>query len=65
MFSPHVSAADLPDRVAVGISRGEPAPSEGELSSAQAALDTVRKALPGMLVTNVFFPNSEVGSPYH
>jgi uncharacterized iron-regulated membrane protein len=45
--------------------RGKPVPAEFELSSPQAAYDTVRAALPGMTATSVVFPGSPFGSPYH
>jgi uncharacterized iron-regulated membrane protein len=45
--------------------RGKPVPAESELSSPQAAYDTVRAALPDMTATSVVFPGSPFGSPYH
>jgi len=45
--------------------RGEPIPPQSELSSPQAALDTVKAALPDMVATSVVFPGSPFGSPYH
>jgi uncharacterized iron-regulated membrane protein len=45
--------------------RGKPVPAESELSSAQAAFDTVKDALPGMTPTSAIFPGSPFGSPYH
>jgi len=43
----------------------KPVPAESELSSPQAAYDTARAALPGMVATSVVFPGSPFGSPYH
>jgi uncharacterized iron-regulated membrane protein len=45
--------------------RGKPVPAEAELSSPQAAYDTVKAALPDMIATSVIFPGSPFGSPYH
>jgi uncharacterized iron-regulated membrane protein len=45
--------------------RGEPVPPSSELSSPQAALDTVKAALSDMVATSVVFPGSPFGSPYH
>jgi len=45
--------------------RGEPVPPQSELSSPQAALDTVKAAAPDMIATSVVFPGSPFGSPYH
>ncbi|AUC93984.1 hypothetical protein CWS35_06530 [Bradyrhizobium sp. SK17] len=36
-----------------------------ELSSPQAALDTVKAALPGKVATSMAFPGSPFGTPYH
>jgi uncharacterized iron-regulated membrane protein len=45
--------------------RDRPVPAEFELSSPQAAYDTVKAALPDMIATSVVFPGSPFGSPYH
>ncbi len=45
--------------------RGKSVPAESELSSPQAALDTVKAALPDMIANSVVFPGSPFGSPYH
>jgi len=45
--------------------RGKPTPAETELSSPQAAFDTAKNALPGMVANSVIFPGSPFGSPYH
>src|SRR5262249_46351980 len=45
--------------------RGQPVATATEFSSPQAALDTVRAALPDMVATSVVFPGSPFGSPYH
>ncbi|HEY0219250.1 MAG TPA: PepSY-associated TM helix domain-containing protein [Afipia sp.] len=45
--------------------RGKPVPAESELSSPQAAYDTVKAALPDMVATSVVFPGAPFGSPYH
>ena len=45
--------------------RGEPVPPQSELSSPQAALDTVKAEAPDMIATSVVFPGSPFGSPYH
>jgi uncharacterized iron-regulated membrane protein len=45
--------------------RGRPPPDQSRLSSAQAAFDTVKAALPEATVTSVVFPGSPFGSPYH
>jgi uncharacterized iron-regulated membrane protein len=44
---------------------GKPVPAESELSSPQAAFDTVKAALPDMTANSVVFPGSPFGSPYH
>ncbi|HVX75685.1 MAG TPA: PepSY-associated TM helix domain-containing protein [Bradyrhizobium sp.] len=44
---------------------GKPVPAQSELSSPQAALDTAKAALPGMIASSVTFPGSPFGSPYH
>jgi uncharacterized iron-regulated membrane protein len=45
--------------------RGKPVPALADMSSPQAALATVKTALPGMITTTVVFPGSPFGSPYH
>lgn len=45
--------------------RGKPVPAAAEMSSPQAALDTVRAAMPDMVARTVVFPGSPFGSPYH
>lgn len=45
--------------------RDRATPAQSELGSVQRALDATRAALPGMIVTNVAFPGSELGSPHH
>lgn len=45
--------------------RGKPVPADAEMSSPQAALETVRAAMPDMVATSVVFPGSPFGSPYH
>jgi uncharacterized iron-regulated membrane protein len=40
-------------------------PVQGQLSSADAAYNTAKKALPGMTVTTLVFPGNQYGSPYH
>ena len=36
-----------------------------ELASPQAVLDNAKAAMPGMVVTSVYFPGHPSGSPYH
>ena len=45
--------------------RGKPVPEPAELSSPQAAYDTVKAALPDMIATGVIYPGSPFGSPHH
>jgi uncharacterized iron-regulated membrane protein len=45
--------------------RGKPVPATSELTSAQAAFDTVQKNMPEMTVTSVLFPGAAFASPYH
>ncbi len=52
-------------RAALASWQGKPAPSQAELSSVQAALDTAQRALPGTTFTGVDFPGTEGESPYH
>lgn len=40
-------------------------PPQRDLSSVQAALDSARKAVPGMTITGITFPNRVNGSPWH
>lgn len=40
-------------------------PTEAQLSSVQAALDTAKAAVSGMTVFTVIFPGAEFGTPYH
>jgi uncharacterized iron-regulated membrane protein len=44
---------------------GKSTPAQSELSSPQAAFDTVKAALPNMIANSVVFPGSPFGSPYH
>jgi uncharacterized iron-regulated membrane protein len=45
--------------------RGRPVPSVSEMSSPEAAFETVRAAAPDMTATSILFPGSPFGSPYH
>lgn len=45
--------------------RGSPVPKESEMTSPQAAFDTVKAALPNMIANSVIFPGAPFGSPYH
>lgn len=45
--------------------RGMSTPSAAEMSSAEAAFETVRAATPDMTATSIIFPGSPFGSPYH
>lgn len=45
--------------------QGRPAPKPAELSSLQAAYDTVQKALPAMTITNVVYPGAPYASDQH
>lgn len=45
--------------------QGKAPPKPGELSSPQGALETARRALPGMNVTSIAFPGNDFGSPHH
>jgi len=45
--------------------RGSTVATEAELSSPQAALDTVKADMPDMIANSVVFPGSPFGSPYH
>jgi uncharacterized iron-regulated membrane protein len=44
---------------------GKQSPQQNELHSLQAAYDTTKAALPGMVVTSIVFPGNKFGSPYH
>jgi uncharacterized iron-regulated membrane protein len=44
---------------------GTPVTNQKELSSAQAAYNTAKQAMPGMTVTSVVYPGNAFGSPYH
>jgi uncharacterized iron-regulated membrane protein len=45
--------------------RGKPTPAIADQSSAQAAFDTAKAALPDMTMMSVAYPGSPFGSPYH
>ena len=45
--------------------RDKPPLETKDLSSAEAAYQTAKRAVPGMVVTGVTFPGSPFGSPYH
>jgi len=45
--------------------QGKPVPQTSELSSPQAAYDTVKVAFPDMITTSVVYPGSPFGSPFH
>ena len=45
--------------------QGKPVPTDSELSSPQAAYDTAKAAMPGMVATSVVFPGSPFGTPFH
>ena len=45
--------------------QNRPVPSDADLSSIQSAYDTVKAAVPNMVVTSVIFPGSPFGTPYH
>lgn len=45
--------------------QGKPTPSPQELTSAQEAFNTAKKALPGMTVVSLVYPGNQYGSPYH
>ncbi len=45
--------------------QGHTPPRQGELASAQAALDVARRALPDMRATSMIFPRPDFGSAYH
>jgi uncharacterized iron-regulated membrane protein len=41
------------------------APEQGSLPSVQAALETARRAVPGMNIISIVYPGNPFGSPYH
>jgi uncharacterized iron-regulated membrane protein len=45
--------------------QGKPVPETSELSSPQAAFDTVKAAFPDMIATSVVYPGAPFGSPFH
>ncbi|WP_421999619.1 PepSY-associated TM helix domain-containing protein [Reyranella sp.] len=45
--------------------RGREPPGQADLVSVQAAFDTSRRALPGMVVLSAAFPGAELGSSHH
>ncbi|QOG19534.1 MULTISPECIES: PepSY-associated TM helix domain-containing protein [Bradyrhizobium] len=45
--------------------QGKPVPQTSELSSPQAAYDTVKAAFPDMTTTSVVYPGAPFGSPFH
>ncbi|QOZ12273.1 PepSY domain-containing protein [Bradyrhizobium sp. CCBAU 51765] len=45
--------------------QGRPVPETSELSSPQAAFDTVKAAFPDMIATSVVYPGAPFGSPFH
>jgi uncharacterized iron-regulated membrane protein len=45
--------------------RGKPAPAASEMSSPQAAFDTVQTHLPDTTPMSIMFPGAAFGSPYH
>jgi len=49
----------------LGSYRGATAPAQLALPSAQAALQTASRAVPGMTVTSAVYPGNPYGSPYH
>lgn len=44
---------------------GKSVPAQNELPSVQAALETARRAVPGMAITSIDYPGNPFGSPYH
>ena len=55
-------ATDVEERLAPR--RNQSPPGQDELASLQGAYDTARQAAPGMTITSVVFPGSDVGSPH-
>ncbi|WP_454689849.1 PepSY-associated TM helix domain-containing protein [Achromobacter aloeverae] len=45
--------------------RHQPVPVQGELSSAQAALDVAKRAAPGTTFVSIAYPGTEEGSSHH
>ncbi|KFD27442.1 membrane protein [Sphingobium yanoikuyae] len=45
--------------------KGKTPPAQSELSSVQAAFETTRRALPGMIATSITYPGGPLGSPHH
>lgn len=45
--------------------RGNRPPAQGDMASAQGALDIARRALPGMTINSMLFPQPDFGSVYH
>jgi uncharacterized iron-regulated membrane protein len=45
--------------------RSQAPPRQEELASLQRAYETAQRAVPGMTITSVAFPGSELGSPHH
>jgi uncharacterized iron-regulated membrane protein len=45
--------------------RGKPVPATSELTSPQAAFDSVQKQMPEMVATSLLFPGASFASPYH
>jgi uncharacterized iron-regulated membrane protein len=45
--------------------QGKAPPAPNELASVQKALDTARRALPGMEVVSILFPGDRFGTPHH
>lgn len=52
-------------RATIAPLQGRPPLQSAQLSSPQAAFDTVKAALPGMTPTSVVFPGSPFSTPYH
>lgn len=44
---------------------GKAVPPQNELPSVQAALDTAKRAVPGMAIVSIVYPGNPFGSPYH
>ena len=45
--------------------QAQPSPTPEQLSSVQSAFTTVKRQLPGKVITSIVFPGSEDGSPRH
>lgn len=52
-------------RAALSAGTGDPPPAAADIASVQAALRTVRAAMPGRFVMSVAFPGSPYGTPHH